>query len=52
MDESLSMFEVAAKRELTAIGLTDVDPVTLSMASRTILDKGYLVRPAARLSRW
>ncbi len=31
MDESLSMLEVAAKRELTAIGLTDVDPMALSL---------------------
>lgn len=31
MDESLSMLELAAKRELTAIGLTDVDPMALSL---------------------
>lgn len=32
MDESLSMLEVAAKRELTAIGLSDVDPMSLSLS--------------------
>ena len=31
MDEGLSMLEVAAKRELTEIGLTDVDVMTLTL---------------------
>jgi hypothetical protein len=31
MDEALSMLELSAKRELTAIGLGDVDPMSLSL---------------------
>jgi hypothetical protein len=32
MDEALSMLEIAAQRELTAIGVTDVDPMALSLS--------------------
>ncbi len=32
MDEALSMLEIAAKRELSAIGVTDVDPMALSLS--------------------
>lgn len=32
MDEALSMLEISAKRELTAIGLSDVDPMSLSLS--------------------
>jgi len=31
MDEGLSMLEVAAERELKAIGLDDVDPMSLTL---------------------
>jgi hypothetical protein len=32
MGEALSMLEIAAQRELTAIGVTDVDPMSLSLS--------------------
>lgn len=32
MGESLSMLEISAQRELTAIGITDVDPMSLSLS--------------------
>lgn len=32
MGESLSMLEISAKRELRAIGITDVDPMSLSLS--------------------
>jgi hypothetical protein len=32
MGEALSMLEIAAKRELVAIGLSDVDPMSLSLS--------------------
>lgn len=31
MDQALSMLEVAAQRELGSLGITDVDPMTLSL---------------------